>query len=52
MSEPKAIERTKKETDDALDKALADSFPSSDPISFTTPEVGSGSPKDEKTKKK
>lgn len=51
MTDAKAIERTKKEEDAALDKALADSFPSSDPISFTTPETGSGSPKDEKKKK-
>jgi hypothetical protein len=47
-----ADEKSRKEQEDLLDKALADSFPSSDPVSFTTPETGSGSPKDEKKDKK
>ena len=40
-------DKTAKEKEESeLDKAIADSFPASDPIAFTTPEVASGSPKD------
>lgn len=40
----KAEERRKQEAE--LDAALEDTFPASDPVSLTSPEVGPGAPSD------